>query len=364
MRRAVLRIVSPLVGCVAAVATSACDGPKAELAAPKRPVANPEKVAEIFTADLWGKQISHLETIIGPAIRVSDGWREYDLGQCAFELAANEGAVTALSIKASNRCEIDLGPFLRNQDIPPLDAMTIGQFADSVGGVAYGANCLGLACGNSTPSAVYAWWKGSNANGNIQVILEAERQGDKNVAGIKAWTDDLYERRTEEWIHKGTYNCDADEKFAAHPSLDAVRVAWVIIGHDLQFPDDSCPANQRVAGPQWLDRGVQWAMREPPESKTAGSGESLSRAESTDTDARWFILAQPHQACIPVSDFDYNTWTPADVMASLRRNGIHVEWRSQSADMAIIRSPDNRLIMAFVKGETKCRLSLALLGSG
>jgi hypothetical protein len=205
------------------------------------PMANPV-LAKVFVPKMLDIQVPYLETIVGPAMRLTKlqhdlELRTYQVGDCELLAYSKGGTVSAYGLRLKAGCAADLSQFIQQPVSVTADA-TFGGLADTLGGGngTYQSACI-YGCGNATDSRVEWTWEGSNAQNQIKVQLAVTLVAQDSLNAMLAWQNSMFQSESHEYVASARFNCDGKYQQAASSAFQSVRVTELFVGHGESMDD-------------------------------------------------------------------------------------------------------------------------------
>jgi hypothetical protein len=195
----------------------------------------PNSLARVFVPEMLNANLPYFERVTGPARNTYGNINTYLVDGCEVTATIANGSVRALSVGLSPKCTFDLNQFVHASSgkFPPPHTMTFGQFDALIGGGQFMASCLTL-CGNAADPSVYEHWRGSHADGYLEVMPEIVLATDIALDASKIWEDAMIKGEGENWVIETKFNCGFtkyDE--IAHNAFKNVRITAITVGYEI-----------------------------------------------------------------------------------------------------------------------------------
>lgn len=198
----------------------------------------PVEIADIFAREMIDADLAYFERLTGPAWKTQAATKIYKVAGCEVTATISKGSVRSLRLDLSERCTVDLAEFFMDWtgEIPPAHELTFGDFDEAVGATGrYYADCL-IDCGNAFDPAVYEHWKGPRSDGFLEVLLETVPSSTHGLDASRAWTAEMMQHETEDWIFNRRFNCTNEYDGPARLAFRDVRIIAITIGRDIAVP--------------------------------------------------------------------------------------------------------------------------------
>jgi hypothetical protein len=200
------------------------------------------KLSNIFKYDMLNAELPYLESIIGPAMHVSDDagiqTREYRVEGCKVKAFVEGTQVRRYALSLTPKCNFNIGDFLSGY--PSTSGITVGKF---VGGPQHPAvrlrtDCIYL-CGNSTEETVDFVWDGPHSDSFISIALTVVVYDRASVDAATRVTDLMKKNNGEDYMIDTRFNCDGKYDDVAARGFANIPVKEVTIGFNKS--GERCP---------------------------------------------------------------------------------------------------------------------------
>jgi TPR repeat protein len=209
-------------------------------------------LAKVFTPKMLDIQIPYLETIVGPAMRLTKlqhdlEMRTYQVGDCELLTYSRGNTVSAYGLRLKAGCAADLSQFIQHPVVANADA-TFGSLADALGGGkgTYQSACI-YGCGNAADARVEWTWEGSNAQGQIKVQLAVTLVAPESINAATTWQNAMSRSESQQYVASAHFNCDGKYQSEASGAFRSVRITDLFVGHGESIDDQdvamACPAS-------------------------------------------------------------------------------------------------------------------------
>jgi len=219
----------PANNAAANVATAASNAPPV-IAAPPAPSA---KLAQIFTVDVLGSNVAHLETITGPAFRTDAADLTYKVDGCEVVVGATAGKIDNIGIdNYGPACNFPIAQYFAGGYDHPVPALpTFGDIQRGLGGD-YEATCLKL-CGNAADPLVSLTYEGSHADNFNGLYAAVPVVEDKVLDAYMAWGAKLGAKYSDEQLEGDTAALPDSMQAVADQLFAPVRPTTIRVGSKL-----------------------------------------------------------------------------------------------------------------------------------
>lgn len=187
----------------------------------------------ILRYETLGKNVSYLESLLGPAERIEGADRYYRVEGCSLTLKTGlSGSIEGITLDGlSGNCRIDLSRFSSNW--PKTSVPVFEDLSDRAKGT-FLADCL-TSCGNAYDPAVYFHAGGSRSEGWLEFLAETRLIGDLAIDASNKWESAML-AEGEEYVISNRFNCDGKYDQDAALAFARVKVEKITIGRELIQP--------------------------------------------------------------------------------------------------------------------------------
>lgn len=239
-------IHSSLLAC--ALLLSACGQPtdppaSAPTAAPAaEPAATtaPRVVEQLFTAEVIGMNLAHINQLAGPAVRSELHRHQYQVDGCALTLRTDDAdqTVQAVEVAITPSCQLSLAPLFNSfAGEPPLQlqALNFDNFGKLLGGASYYADCLSQ-CGNAADPTVALYMEGPRALHLLEFAIAVPLVNGPALDAAETWRSAMEKAESETYVLDTRFNCEP-ERFqpVAAPAFAAVHPTVFMFGRGLGY---------------------------------------------------------------------------------------------------------------------------------
>jgi hypothetical protein len=219
----------PAANNAAANVAAASNAPPV-IAAPPAPS---PKLAQIFTADVLGSNVAHLETITGPAFRTDATDLTYKVDGCEVIVGATAGKIDNIGIdNYGPACTFPIAQYFAGGYDHPVPALpTFGDIQRGLGGD-YEATCL-RSCGNAADPIVSLTYEGSHADNFNGLYAAVPVVEDKVLDAYMAWGKKLSAKYSDEQLGGDTSALPDSMQGVADQVFAPVRPTTIRVGQKL-----------------------------------------------------------------------------------------------------------------------------------
>lgn len=231
------------LGPLALLALAACARPAGQTNVPAAnaasnaaapPSGQPDpKLAQIFTPDIIGANVTYLETITGPAFSSEGPDRTYKVDGCEVIVGATKGKIDNIGIgNYSPVCSFPIAQYFAGGYTPPVPNLpTFGDIQKSMGGD-YSVDCLRL-CGNAAPPMVTLLYQGSHADNFNNLLAEIPITEEPALTAYADWGDRLAAKYGDDYVSSGKYRQGDMLSDVAAKDFAPIRPASIRVGMNL-----------------------------------------------------------------------------------------------------------------------------------
>ena len=204
-------------------------------------------VASVINRDMIDVEVRYLESVIGPARRVTnyrgDGMieREYRVQGCEVRAIVRGTKVTGYHLSLTPNCTFDIGAFLGGR---PLQAnlATFGQLAALAADSRYRAWCI-IDCGNAADPVFYL--EGSTARSAQFIEFTAEvsdfNRNGTNAGAIRQVHLALLPFIGTDGLSQGRGPCHRNFQPSMAQAFATTRISGIAIGYGVHNPRNHSP---------------------------------------------------------------------------------------------------------------------------
>lgn len=191
------------------------------------------KLSNVFKYEMLGAEVSYLESITGPAIRLGEfagnGGRLYKVDGCSVGVTTSGSSITSLRLEINKNCTFDLRSFLGLNwpKLPTVNEMTFDSLFHGRP-IHFFAPCLD--CGNSADPTIFAYWEGGRADRDLKVALEGVLASDMNISMANIWEAAMKKAERSDYIESGQFNCTDKYDEIARNAMKDMKISAITIG--------------------------------------------------------------------------------------------------------------------------------------
>lgn len=207
--------------------------------------AGSNRVPRIMNTDMLQIQVPFLETITGPARRVSPRIggpgqeREYRIDGCELTAITTGTQVNAYRLGLSPTCTFEMRRLIPNfRPAGSANQVTFAMLAQSFG-TEFLPSCL-MGCGNAADPAFSIFGESSRADGSIEVLATAIYNNDQVAAAAERLSGSARRVMSEDAIIDGRFNCHPRYQELAQQAFSNVRIRQITLGYGLSSEPPRC----------------------------------------------------------------------------------------------------------------------------
>lgn len=210
-----------------------------------QPQSTSNRLVRVMAADMLNVQIRYLESITGPARRVTPRFgspgqeRQYQINGCELTAIAVGTQVTAYRLRLSPTCTFEIRRMVPNFRAQiSANQVTFGMLAVSFS-PQYAPSCLS-GCGNAADPQFSMHGEGSRADGNIEIVATAIHNNSQVSAAVERLHSAARRLMSDDAIMDGRFNCHARYQELSAQAFRDVRLQEITIGYGLSLEQQRC----------------------------------------------------------------------------------------------------------------------------
>lgn len=202
---------------------------------------NGDRLARILDPDMLRVQVAYLETVIGPARRVSPNYggvgqhREYRVNGCEVGALARDNEIFAYRLRLTPRCTFDVGRFGVRLPVP-IHRATHGMLENALGASRFLPTCI-YSCGNAADPVFSTYNVGPRALGSIELIAVSQYNADASATLLRAAERVM----PQDDIAMGRFSCHPSYDRLGRAAFRNVVIDEITIGYELEPRQHQCP---------------------------------------------------------------------------------------------------------------------------